>query len=83
MKCLVKRKGEISEKSRRWGMKDSLFCGKATAVASVQWKLWMVDSICIFARRAKIIVATSVCTGGSNCPLDSCIKMGSNHTIHH
>ena len=32
----------------------------------------MVDSICIFARWAKIKVATSVCTGGSNMPPAYC-----------
>ena len=29
-------------------------------------------------RFAKIIVVTSVCTDGRNCPPDSSIKMGSN-----
>ena len=29
-------------------------------------------------RVAKIKVATSVCTGGRNCPLDSSVEMGSN-----
>ena len=29
-------------------------------------------------RVAKIEEATSVCTGVSKCPLDTCIKMGSN-----
>ena len=36
------------------------------------------DSIYIFACKAKIMVATSVCTGGRNCPLDSSTAIGSS-----
>ena len=35
-----------------------------------------------FALWAKIIVATSVCTGVSKCPPDTCIEMGSSRPRH-
>ena len=42
----------------------------------IRWR--QQDSICIFSRWEKIEVATSVCTGGRNCPPDSFAAMGSN-----
>jgi len=45
-------------------------------VTFLWWRLR--DSICIFAFWAKIIVATSVCTGGSKAPPEPCVWMGSS-----
>ena len=74
-----------------WGMVDFLFelpyfprhCEEQSDVAispfTALGAVWgMVDSICIFARGAKNIVSTSVCTGRSNMPPACCIYMGSN-----
>ena len=42
----------------------------------IRWR--QQDSICIFSRWEKIVVETSVCTGFSKCPPDTCSAMGSS-----
>ena len=45
-------------------------------------KGWWIRFAFSLALQEKIIVSTSVCTGRSNCPPDSCTAMGSNLTMH-
>ena len=58
------------------GIKNRVFITGVRYEHSI-WCRWP-DSICIFCRWQKIEVATSVCTGGRNCPPDSSSAMGSS-----